>query len=225
MENVSSKSYYLENPSVLPNLDPEERLKLGWYNLSLCRQCFNVFGQTVEFVQRDGRTIENYNFQQCKCHDEQDLADGEIVPIWPGYDFNRAVEFCHCCSKELINTGSKFSLLYCLDCTNLVLDYNQKTWDKQLPLSRHPSLNAINLSRPISQNGVEVYQAKVKAFNEKVSLVYEWQHLCLFENLHDLGFDFKYKINMADYNERVNDLKHDKEYYLNRMVHYLLYRY
>lgn len=225
MENVNSKNYYLENPKVLPNLDPSKKLKLGWFNLSICSQYLDIRGQTVEFIHRGKETVTRYHYQQCRCLDEEDIADDNVIPVWLYYHFNKAVEFCHCCSKELINTGSNYSLLYCDDCLKLVLDYNGNARRRQLPLTRHPSINGIVLVPPYTEKEEETYRSRVSIFNEKLNTINEWQKLCLFENLHDLGFDLKQNINMADYNECVNDLRHSKEYYLNRMVHYLLYHF
>ena len=143
------------------------------------------------------------------------------VRLWPGSNFNTSVEFCHCCSKALINTGSKFSSFYCEDCKQLISDYNNQSASLQIPMGRHSFMNGVKLQMPFTKKEERQFTLNLSSFFKYIDLVREWQKLCLFENLHDLGFNFSGDIALPYYDRLIQNPENGKRGYFLRMVEYL----
>jgi hypothetical protein len=45
----------------------------------------------------------SYYTQECRCEE----ASSSLTETWPGFDFKKAVEFCHCCGSQPILTASE----------------------------------------------------------------------------------------------------------------------
>ena len=152
---------------------------------------------------------------------KEDDKNGVKARLWPGNDFNTSVEFCHCCSKALINTGSKFSSFYCDDCRKLVVEYNNQDGSVLIAMGRHSFMNGIKLGIPFSKKEETQFTSNLNTFFKSVDLVQEWQKLSLFENLHDLGFRFTNDIALSYYDELIQKAESGKSVYFLRMLEFI----
>ena len=157
---------------------------------------------------------------EMQMHEKKDDKNGIKGRLWPGSDFNTSVEFCHCCSKALINTGSRFSSFYCDDCRNLVAEHNQSE-TILIPMGRHSFMNGIKLGIPYLEKEETQFKSNLSTFFKYVDLVEEWQKLCLFENLHDLGFYFRNDIALAYFDKLIQKPEVGKRDYFLRMVEFI----
>jgi hypothetical protein len=207
----------------LPNLDPEGNLHFGVYDLIICRRCLGLYGRLVRELppSPEGKRRSGWRRQKCKCQKAEDKENGIVTLKWPGNDFNTSVEFCHCCSKALINTGSKFSSFYCCDCLAMVEEHNNHKEKMQIPYGRHSFMNDIKLGSPWSKQEENEFSVKVNGFFKKLDLVWEWQQLCLFQHLHELGFRFRNDISLPYFDSLVPNLKSTKADLFKSMVEYL----
>jgi hypothetical protein len=207
----------------LPNLDPSKNLKFGSHDLVICHKCLTLYGRLVHILPEsaDGKRRSGWRYQKCRCMKKEDDKNKTKIRLWPGHDFNTTVEFCHCCSKELINTGSKFSSFYCNDCRELVIRYNKQTEKMSIPLGRHSFMNDIKLTFPYSDEEGRQFDNDLKYFFKKVDLMWDWQRLCLFHNLHDLGFRFGNDISIHLYDKMLPNLENDKAGLIQQMVNFL----
>jgi hypothetical protein len=205
--------HYKGYTDILNNLDPKKSLRYGCYDLTICRRCLKLYGWLVrtytDSVTEDKKS--EWHYQKCKCMEADDSKNSKTEPKWNGFDYNTAVEFCYCCSRELINSGSKYSLFYCTDCNERVKGHNNKLGYALIPLGRHSFMNNLMLRVPYTEEQYTRFNNNLTCFFDKVDKVREWQKLCLFENLIDLGSDFKKDIDLPLYDELLWKLKISKE--------------
>ena len=210
----------------LPNLDPDRTLKFGAYDLIICRKCLNLYGRLVGVLDESttGEKRSGWRYQKCRCIKDEDRKNGLKVQLWPGNDFNTSVEFCHCCSKRLINSGSKFSSFYCSDCLKIIKENNAQPGNYQIPLGRHSLMNGINLQYPFTDDEGRQFTKQVNRLFNKIDLVYEWQRLSLFENLYDLGFIFHNDISLAYYDKLIQRSGDDSLKKFRQMMEFIYYQ-
>jgi hypothetical protein len=72
-------------------------------------------------------------------------------------------------------------------------------------------MNNLMLRVPYTEEQYTRFNNNLTCFFDKVDKVREWQKLCLFENLIDLGSDFKKDIDLPLYDELLWKLKISKE--------------
>ena len=223
MVYIAYKKPYRGLMDPLPNLDPGQNLKFGAHDLTICSKCLTLYGRLVHILPETstGRKRSGWRYQKCKCMKKEDDKNGMKVRLWPGNNFNTSVEFCHCCSKELINSGSRFSSFYCNDCRELIFEYNKQEDIMSIPLGRHSFMNDIKLTYPYSDEEFRQFNKVVNYFFRKVDLVQDWQRLCLFHNLHDLGFRFGNDISIHLYDKMLPNLENDKAGLFQQMVTFL----
>ena len=207
----------------LPNLDPGQNLIFGAHDLTICRKCLTLYGRLVHILPESptGRKRSGWRYQKCKCMQKEDDKNGVKTRLWPGNNFNTSVEFCHCCSKELINTGSKFSSFYCNDCKLVISDYNNQSVSLRIPMGRHSFMNGVKLQMPFTKREEIEFTLNLNTFFRNVDLVREWQKLSLFENLHDLGFHFRNDIALAFYDRLIQKPDGGKSVYFLSMLEFI----
>jgi hypothetical protein len=223
MEKHEIKNLYEGYTDQLYNLDPGQALKYVCYDLSICRNCLFLYGYIVKsFTDAVTKTKKSEgHYQKCRCMEDEDRKNNKPGHSWQGFDYNRAVEFCHCCSRELINCGIKFSSFYCTDCKKMIEKHNNNLKNIQIPYGRHSFMNNLMLEVPYTEEQKKSFETNLTVFFNKGDKVREWQKLCLFENLHDLGFNFKKDIDLPLYDAFVDNLSRSKEELFLNMVSYL----
>ncbi len=223
MEKIVYKKLYNGLMDPLTNLDPGQSLKFGSHDLTICRKCLTLYGRLVHILPESPTGIRRsgWRYQKCQCMQKEDDKNVVKVGLWPGNNFNTSVEFCHCCSKELINTGSKFSSFYCDECNQLVGEHNNQYGSVLIPLGRHSFMNGIKLGIPFSKKGETQLTSELNTFLKNVGLVQEWQKLSLFENLHDLGFRFTNDIALPYYDKLIQKPEKNKLSYFAKMLEYI----
>jgi hypothetical protein len=212
-----SKGY--ENSLI--NLDPKGELLYVCYDLSICKSCLKPYGQIVRSMEINHDPQSKWYSLNCKCKKEEYEKDGIRNPENKASDIKTSIEFCQCCSMELINFGSKYSSFFCDDCLRLATCYNEIVGKNLIPMGKHSFMNGIMLISPYTKEEARQFKIEIKDFFKRIPLIMEWQKYALFENLYDLGFDLKTDIPISDYDKLVVRLKKDKPKKFNNMVEYL----
>lgn len=205
----------------LPNLDPYGDLPGDCYDLTICSTCLIPYGRLERSVNHNNQKVSENFFQYCHCKDPLNLKPGKANPDETGHYTDPYVDFCHCCSKELIRTASKYNPLYCNDCLGLVLNNNLTSNRISIPVGRHSFLNGIMLISPYTRKEHKEYRKEIEDFFKGIRIIKEWHKYSLFENLHDLMFDLKSDIPISEYDRMVVNLKKNKQTKFNEMVEYL----
>ena len=88
-------------------------------------------------------------------------------------------------------------------------------------MGRHSFMNGIKLGIPFSEKEETQFRSNLNTFFKNVDLVEEWQKLCLFEDLHDLGFRFENDIALPYYDKLIQKPEKDKSSCFARMLEYI----
>jgi hypothetical protein len=221
MERKTAENRLRCKENLLTNLDPKGELYYGCSDLIICKSCLRLYGRVVREINKNQDPQSEFYFMSCKCKNEKGEKNKTANPEATTSDIISSIEFCQCCSTELINFGSKYSSLFCDDCQKLAISYNETAGEDLIPLGKHSFMNGIMLISPYTKEEARQFDIEIKSFVKGISLISEWQKYALFENLHDLGFDLKTDIPISDYDRLVVKLKKDKLIKFNNMVEYL----
>lgn len=184
----------------------------------ICYKCLQLYEGDTSLNTKDNR-YENLRklYQKCRCKTNE---NGLIEETWDRYDFNKKIELCYCCSMELINSGSRWSVLYCDECKDRVVAFNYLIGKVVIPLGRHSVMNSLMIEYKCHDMDVEIKRF-VKGWNSLVVLidkVVDWSVRSLFQNLHDLKFRFDSDIRLREYDDCLPDLiTTKKEAFLNML--------
>lgn len=107
--------------------------------LQLCATCGELHG-SFEDPRASGVVRE----QRCACTTDDEHR--EPSPRWEGYDFACAFELCHACAAAVVESGSKWSKLFCATCDREVRVWNER--GRRIPLGRHSFANDLFLTGP-----------------------------------------------------------------------------
>ena len=134
--------------------------------LRICRTCAKLYDDGDDSGQR------------CAC-------DRRDQPGWPGYDYNEHTGLCHCCVRETLPSGSRWSVWFCEACKQRVLALNHRIGLSVIPIGRHSLMNGIGLSGEAATRRAEaaVFTAGLQSFFGRVNDLYEWTRVKLHTNL------------------------------------------
>lgn len=111
----------------------------------LCLECGEVAGEwswsdmaPASVVAQCGTVPRN---QLCRCEEEWRQERGLQAPQWPGFDFARAVELCHCCAIALISSGQDDAPWFCPECAALVAANHDRVGQPVFPVGRTVATN------------------------------------------------------------------------------------
>ncbi|MFC1974476.1 hypothetical protein ACFLVA_00495 [Chloroflexota bacterium] len=121
--------------------------------LHICSKCCCLYG---EVRLNDGKVRQ----QRCSCDilDEENWFDGAY------HDFNDKYEICYSCGLEVIPSGSRWSLFYCIYCKERIVKINNAIGRVVIPHGRHSLMNRITVD-----NNNLFNDAKVKEFVNSVN--------------------------------------------------------
>jgi len=139
---------YYNNPYLIEDLS----------KMKICFNCFKLHGQ----VRIGGSGVKR---QECLC------TTNKIENKWDGYDFNIKYETCHCCGLEVIPSGSRWSVLYCKDCKNRIMELNAKVRQCVIPIGRHSLMNRIYLNGQMPVSAIGQFVSAVNKMNNLLELV------------------------------------------------------
>lgn len=134
--------------------------------LRICRTCAKVYDDGDDSAQR------------CAC-DRRDQSG------WPGYDYNEHTCLCHCCMREPLRSGSRWSVWFCEACKQRVLALNRRIGLSVIPIGRHSLMNGIGLPVDSATDRAEVasFATGLTSFFERINDLYEWTRVKLHTNL------------------------------------------
>lgn len=108
--------------------------------MKLCVTCFKVYGFWWQNLGREFDPSWSWpRYQCCACLYKEGQPLNAIEP-WSGFDFNEVVTLCHCCQGELLRSGSRWSVWFCQDCKEMVLQFNREAGSYIIPIGRHSAM-------------------------------------------------------------------------------------
>lgn len=221
MENKTADNCIKTHGILLANLDPRGELLYDCSDLVICKECLKLFGRiTIGNVKNQEQKIDCYHLN-CKCVQGKAQQNGKGKPRETGHVLKTSIQFCQCCSMELINFGSGYSDFFCRDCLKTAIFYNEINRKNKIPLGKHSFLNGTRLIYPYTREEVDQFKVEIRDFFNKITLIIDWQKYSLFENLHDLGFDLKQDVPLSLYNSLIVELQEEKQTKFRNMVEYI----
>ncbi|HUS21855.1 MAG TPA: hypothetical protein VMZ66_07585 [Aeromicrobium sp.] len=154
--------------------------------LTLCTTCGRIRGAMASDPPR---------VQLCQCEYERLRRDDLPLPErWDGFDINTFVELCHCCGVELLRSGSKWSVWFCVPCKRYVLALNRAVGHCVIPIGRHSLMAGIGISGsdipdPIPADFIEPFWNATLGLFASIDRLSDYQPHLVQWTLDDLGLD------------------------------------
>ena len=93
----------------LINLDPKGELLYGCSDLMICKSCLKLYGRVVRKIDKSQDPQSEWYFMNCNCKNKEVEKNGTVNPEKAVSEIKTSIEFCQCCSMELINFGTNFA--------------------------------------------------------------------------------------------------------------------
>jgi hypothetical protein len=109
--------------------------------MAVCGDCFEIYGPwryKQEISKRPNSVLWQFCGGECPSRNKKPgitLKD-ESEEKWPGFDFNTIVELCYCCGQEELKSGSRWSVWFCEECKEKVIDFNTRFQQTIIPIGR-----------------------------------------------------------------------------------------
>jgi len=87
------------------------------------------------------------------------------------------VELCHCCAAAVINSGSRWSVLFCDECRLWVIALNKSYGAAVVPHGRHSMMNGFGLSGKDAQDDRKItrFANDFQAFGKRMERPRDWR--------------------------------------------------
>ena len=174
----------------------EETTKYGKYGeMMICADCFEIYGPWHCKGEAAGGTDKNL-FQLCgrDCpsrNQKPNMLSREVVGAkWPGFDFNMVVELCHCCGQEVLSSGSKWSVWFCEECKERVIQFNTRYRRTIIPIGRHSLMAGYSLGQEEARKpeAIRAFAENLSRLSSNIDRLAEWKSLVLAENFKIIGY-------------------------------------
>ncbi|MGH9524921.1 MAG: hypothetical protein ACRD3E_20540 [Terriglobales bacterium] len=187
-------------------------------DLWICTQCGRFRGQwrPKGMTHTPGSRLSIcYYTQLCKCEE----ADDELHEEWPGFDFKRAIELCHCCGAEPILTGSKYSPWFCADCEEFVYRLNRSYSRYVIPFGRHSLHAGLSLTGVAANDPSEcdAFAVRWREVSNEIAKIEEGAAATACDNLRRLGFTQAGDVKFLEYRAALRSNPPDKELAFRRL--------
>lgn len=131
-------------PDRSPRIDFEPS-HVRWQGMALCFECGELAGEWFWSDTAPSSLVvpssKAPREQVCRCEEAWRQELGLRGPRWPGFDFSRALELCHCCAVALIASGHDDAPYFCPECRVLTLAFHERVGRPVFPTGRTVETN------------------------------------------------------------------------------------
>ena len=168
------------------------------------------------FVWRLQR-VDYHHVQECAC-ERKPRGQGERPETWPGFDFNTVAELRHACGGQVLHSGSRYSVWFCVECKERVRTMNAEIGQALVPIGRHTIMNGVGLqaSPKPTRAEMEAFVARCGTMIDRIYRLDDWAHEVVHDNLVTIGRDDAHSVAIAEYLEAVRNL--DRARHFDAMV-------
>lgn len=161
----------------------------------VCADCFEIYGPWHYKGEAVG--IPDINFFQLCARDCPSRNQKPDMPFkeageakWPRFDFNRVVELCYCCGQEVLKSGSKWSVWFCKECKERVIEFNTQYQRTIIPIGRHSLMAGYRLGHNEVHNPemIKTFTENVNNLFSSIDCLTKWKKFILAENFKTLGY-------------------------------------
>ena len=184
---------------------------IDYRKMWICGDCLELKG----WCWYDGRWLDQPCSQECR----EKKGDSAPSLRWEKFDFNEAVTLCYCCGAELLRSGLRWSVWFCPECKDRVIEINRFLQTYWIPIGRHSIMSGCARTPDgISyRNAAErrklasVLARQFKPMFGRIERVSDMAHEAIADNLKSLGIEREADISLASYMRSVQTAKIDKK--------------
>lgn len=159
----------------------------------ICRACFGLDEETLSDT-----------VQRCACRRERDELR------WDRYDYNEHTRLCDCCLGVELQSGSRWSVWFCLQCQGDVTYLNGSVGRLVLPIGRHTLMNGVPGRPEGSGRGTPIDDPAIERFAEELAeglggifrgmeMLRRWKRYSMEQMLDALGFPANKHVDLSAY--------------------------
>jgi hypothetical protein len=194
--------------------------------MALCRSCFEIYGPwryKEEIGERSNLVLWQFCDGNCPARTKKPGLTLEDKPEkkWPRFDFNTIVELCYCCGQEVLSSGSRWSVWFCEECKERVINFNGRYQQTIIPIGRHSLMAGYALGGRdvLDPEKIELFVSSMKGVFSRIETLNHWRKIVVAEKLEALGYSGDVPLN--DYLKDVKT-KIDKSNAFDRLVDFFL---
>ena len=118
---------------------------------------------------------------------------------WPGFDINEIVTLCYCCGREVLKSGSKWSVWFCQECKESVMTLNAFAQRTIIPIGRHSMMSGYYLKGQdiYETEKIDNFVANVNQLHGNIDHLDEWRKYIIGKNFKLL--EISKDISLVDY--------------------------
>jgi ADP-ribosylglycohydrolase len=160
----------------------------GYEEMKICITCTRIYGFYLDQYGRKSL------YQKCGCCGSNPKADmppsGKEEGAWPGFDFNEIFTLCYCCGREVLRSGTKWSVWFCEECKKRVMDFNTLFQQTVIPIGPHSLMVGCGLRATDSQDERKLrdFLTRVQKFFGNVTFLGEGRDQMIRRNLKIFGY-------------------------------------
>ena len=180
----------------------------AYERMKVCMKCGGIYGFWHDPSGQVGSSGGIDYYQKCGCKTPKpDMPPkGKSREKWPGFDFNEVITLCHCCGREVLRSGSKWSVWFCEVCRKRVIQFNTQYRKTIIPIGRHSIMAGYALSGKESadENKVHQFMTNLKSLFKRIDVLEEWRVRIMSRNLKSLRYSKD--VTLVEYLSKVKDL-------------------
>lgn len=221
---------------------------VDYSRMKICSICYTVYGfWKMQNISNDN-LAHFLAYQNCGCHstnifenfsnkiDKAELEEFQrndplvkfgtfIDPTGENkknqiFDFNEIVTICYCCGKEVIKSGSRWSVWFCDECKEKVIHFNTQFQETIIPIGRHSIMAGYKLEGPeiLSQEKIKSFTFNIKNLSSRIDIMFDWKKKVMAENFELLGYSTD--VSLMLYLKEVKERGPSKLSYFNSLMNY-----
>jgi len=154
-------------------------------------------------------------YQDCYCKRQHENKN------WRGFDFSEIVTLCYCCGREVLMSGSRWSVWFCENCKERVVVFNTFVQSTIIPIGRHSMMHGYQLNGQdiLEKAEIENYAANVNQLFSGIDHLNKWRKCIIGENFKVL--EISKDISLVDYLVWVSKLP-DKNIAFQKMCEFFV---
>ena len=186
-----------EKPKSRKWLSAEEYLKkyVDYSAMAVCGDCFEIYGHwryKQEIAEGPNSILWQFCDRECPTRSKKPgiTMKAESEEKWPGFDFNTIVELCYCCGQDVLSSGSRWSVWFCEECKEKVINFNTKFQQTVIPIGRHSLMAGYGLGGRDVHNPekIEVFVSDMKGLFTRIEILDHCRKIVVAENFRTLGY-------------------------------------
>ena len=159
--------------------------RVDYEAMMVCATCFEIYGPWHYREKMLEITPDENFFQPCACPTKKAEAK---CPT--SFDFNKVAELCYCCGQAVLKSGAKWSVWFCDECKERVVQFNTRYQRTIIPIGRHSLMSGVSLSAQDARDPemIEIFLKNMNNLFSRIDCLSDWKKFIHGENFKKLGY-------------------------------------